>query len=213
MTARRTNEEWLSALRSTGPEQESALADLRAVLLAGLPYALQNWLSPAHPQFDELAEEVVQDSLLRILDRLDSFEGRSQFTTWAHKVAVRLALTELRRRKWRDVSLEELVEENHVLSEARLQAASQANPAASVEQLDAVARVVRIIREELTDRQRKAILAMGVRGMPLEEVARRLDSNRGALYKLLHDARLRLKRRMEAEGLPPDEILALFDRK
>ena len=69
----------------------------------------------------------------------------------------------------------------------------------------------RLINTELTDKQRRALVAARVRGMPLEEVARRMGSNRNAMYKLLHDARQRLKKRMEAEGLSPDEMLAAFD--
>ena len=108
--SKRTNEQWISDLSFPGLAQEEALADLRDIIRSGLPYALTNWLSPSDPQFEALAEEVTQDTLLRVLDRLETFEGRSQFTTWVHKIAVRLALTELRRRRWRDVSLDNLVE-------------------------------------------------------------------------------------------------------
>src|SRR5574337_1714531 len=95
--ARRTNEQWLSDLSAGGDRREAALADLRTDILYGLPYALRNWLSSDDPQFSALAEEVTQETLMRVLDHLASFEGRSQFTTWAHKIAVRVALTELRR--------------------------------------------------------------------------------------------------------------------
>jgi RNA polymerase sigma-70 factor (ECF subfamily) len=71
--------------------------------------------------------------------------------------------------------------------------------------------VMRLIREELTDRQRQVIMAVMVGGMPLEEVARRMDTNRNALYKLIHDARKRLQNRMEKEGVTPDEVLAVFE--
>jgi RNA polymerase sigma-70 factor (ECF subfamily) len=69
----------------------------------------------------------------------------------------------------------------------------------------------RVINEELTDRQRDALVAVKVKGMPLEEVARRMDSNRNAMYKLLHDARQRLKEKLLAEGISPEEILAAFE--
>jgi RNA polymerase sigma-70 factor (ECF subfamily) len=68
----------------------------------------------------------------------------------------------------------------------------------------------RIIATELTDKQRQALVAVRIHGMPLEEVARRMGTNRNALYKLLHDARQRLKKRMMAEGLSPQEMLAAF---
>ena len=105
----RTNEQWISDLRSTGSAQDDALEDLRVKIRKGLPYSLSKWLTPSDPNFDALADEVIQETLLRVLDHLESFEGRSKFTTWAHKIAVRIALTELRRKRWEDVSLDELV--------------------------------------------------------------------------------------------------------
>src|SRR5574341_891940 len=106
----RTNEQWLSELRAGGSRRELALADLRAEIMYGLPYALRDWLAPDNPRFAALAEEVTQETLMRVLEHLDSFEGRSQFTTWVHKIAVRVALTDLRRRRWQDVSLDSLLE-------------------------------------------------------------------------------------------------------
>ena len=69
----------------------------------------------------------------------------------------------------------------------------------------------RLISAELTDKQRQALIAVRVQGLPLEEVARRMGTNRNALYKLLHDARQRLKRKMEAEGLSAEDVLAAFE--
>ena len=106
----RTNESWLSDLRSSGPARETALADLRTLVLNGLPRALAPWITPQDPRFAALAEETVQETLLRVINRLDTFEGRSQFTTWVYKIALRLALSELRRQRWQEVSLQELVE-------------------------------------------------------------------------------------------------------
>src|SRR5512143_3077611 len=107
---KRTNEQWVNDLQVPGEQRESALADLRQVILTGLPYALNPWLSTSDPRFASLTEEVAQDTLLRVLDRLGTFEGRSQFTTWVHKIAVNIALTELRRKRWENVSLDELAE-------------------------------------------------------------------------------------------------------
>ena len=72
--------------------------------------------------------------------------------------------------------------------------------------------VQQMIREELTDRQRKALTAIMIQGMPLEEVARRMNTNRNALYKLIHDARKRLQKKMIDKGISPQEVLATFDR-
>ena len=209
----RNNEEWIADLKSDGEQKEAALADLRSVIASGLPYALSNYLSPDNPQFHSLAEEVTQDTLLRVLDHLDSFEGRSRFTTWVHKIAVRIALTELRRRRWRDFSLDSLVEENEDgVSFPSLMIDPSPNPDTLTQQSDMMMRIGRLINEELTDKQRQAMVATAIEGVPLEEVARRMNMKRNALYKLLHDARLRLKKRLANEGLSVEDVWAAFDR-
>lgn len=211
---KRSNEEWITDLRAEGAPRESALADLRQVILTGLPYALKKWLSTGDPRFYPLADEVTQDTLLRVIDRLDTFEGRSQFTTWVHKIAVRIALTELRRKRWENVSLDDLVEGEENPPMAGLLIDHQAStPEDLVEGSDLMQRVQRIIAEELTDKQRQAMLAVAIQGMPLEEVARRMGTNRNALYKLLHDTRLRLKRRLAQEGLTPEDVLSVFENR
>jgi DNA-directed RNA polymerase specialized sigma24 family protein len=101
----RDNETWLTQLSSAGPDQQVALSDLRAALLRGLRRAL----SQRAGADDGFLEDVVQDALVRILERLPQFEGRSQFTTWAMAVAIRVAMSALRRRRWKDVSLDEAV--------------------------------------------------------------------------------------------------------
>lgn len=211
---KRTNEQWMDDLRTEGESQEAALADLREIILTGLPYALSKWLPSDDPRFLSLAEEVAQDTLLRVLDRLETFEGRSQFTTWVHKIAVRIALTELRRKRWENVSLENLVDGEESPPLARLLLDPQAaTPERIVEGTDLMDRLKRIIMEELTDKQRQAMVAVAIKGMPLEEVARRMGTNRNALYKLMHDTRLRLKRRMAQEGLTPGDILSVFESR
>ncbi|MCI0354531.1 MAG: sigma-70 family RNA polymerase sigma factor [Acidobacteria bacterium] len=210
LMTRRTNEQWLSDLRTGGSRRETALVDLRADILYGLPYALRDWLSPDDPHFAALAEEVTQATLMRVLKHLDSFEGRSQFTTWVHKIAVRVALTELRRRHWKDVSLDSWLDGEEG---ERTLADHAPEPERAAERADVVKHLQHMMHEELTPKQLRAMLAVGVKGMPLEEAARRLGMERNALYKLLHDARLRLKRRLAREGLTPAELLAVFERE
>jgi RNA polymerase sigma-70 factor, ECF subfamily len=208
---KRTNEEWVADLRAGGDRQAQALEDLRAVILRGLPYAIAGRLDPNSPQSEALTEEVVQETLMRVLKYLESFEGRSQFTTWAHKIAVRAALTELRRVRWREVPLPEMEMNEEIDTSHREIADAEASPEEQVAQAEMMSRVNRIIMEELTDKQRTALLAM-MEGFPLEETARRLGTNRNALYKMLHDARLRLKKRLEKEGLTPAEVLSVFEQ-
>lgn len=200
----RSNQEWLAELR--GPGRDEALADLRAFLVRGLGYALAS-----RSDVDEtLLEDFAQDALLKILGALDSFRGESRFTTWAQKIAVNVAFTELRRRRWQDVSLDKIVEAQGIDFVPDMMVDHTASPAQQAVQRMFLDTLRRLIATELTEKQRQALVAVRIHGMPLEEVARRMGSNRNALYKLLHDARQRLKKRMEAEGLSPQDVLAAF---
>jgi len=209
---KRSNEVWLSDLRSEGERREAALGDLRAIILSGLPYALSKWLSPGDPRFEALVEEVAQETLLRVMDNLDSFEGRSQFTTWVHKIAVRIALTELRRKRWENMSLEDDSRESG-LALVDMLVAPEPDPEQSAEAAGMIEILRRILLEELTEKQQQAMVAIAIQGMPMEEVARRLGTNRNALYKVMHDARLRLKNRLAMEGLSPEDVLEAFEEK
>jgi len=209
----RSNEQWLQDLRIPGSLQDNALADLRQVIIKGLPYALSGWLTSDDPRFEALAEEVSQETLLRVLDHLHTFEGRSKFTTWVHKIAVRVALTELRRKRWQNYSLEEMVEDEMGMRQDKWLADSSADPERLVEGNDSMARLKRVMMEELTEKQRQAMTAIALKGIPIEEVARRMGTNRNALYKLMHDTRLKLKHRLAQEGLTPDDLLATFESR
>ena len=209
----RTNEGWLADLRADGPVRDAALVDLRAAIQHGLPYALSRWVSPEDPLFAPLVEEVTQDTMIRVLEQLQSFEGRSMFTTWVQKIAVRIALTELRRKRWHDSSLDELMDVEGSPAPSRLIADRSPGPDVISEQSDMLAHVRRILEQELTPKQREALILLGIQEVPLEEAAERMGTNRNALYKLLHDARLRLKRRLRNEGLTAQEVLAAFERQ
>jgi RNA polymerase sigma-70 factor (ECF subfamily) len=199
----RSNEQWLAELR--GPERDRALADLRAVLVRGLRVALRGRVRQG---LNEAAEDFAQEALIKIMANLDTFRGESQFTTWAQKIAVRTASTELRRKRWRDVSLQEVLDRygTHSGESDRL-ADEQPTPEQLTMRSTMVATVRRFVDDELTDKQREAIVAVMFEGMPQEEAARRMGTNRNALYKLMHDARTRLKKRMEAEDLSAQDVL------
>jgi RNA polymerase sigma-70 factor (ECF subfamily) len=190
-------------LRGANPDE--ALADLYDLLVRGLRAALGSYGAGV----DANVEDFAQEALIKITGNLGSFRGESRFTTWAQKIAMNVALTELKRRRWRDVSLQDLV--------ARREAAARgpADPRLTPEQLTFQNMVLRelhrIVDEELTDKQREAVVAVILEGMPVSEVAKRMGTNQNALYKLLHDARRKLKRRMEVAGLSPHEVLAAFD--
>lgn len=201
----RTNEQWLDALQ--GPGRDEALVDLRAVLVRSLGYSLASWSGIDNDTVEDLA----QDALLRVLRGLDSFRGEGRFTAWAQKIAVRVAFSELRRRRWRDLSLDEMTEMADAYSIPRRLADPAAGPEQQATQRIWLGSLGQIIAEELTDKQRQAVVAVYIQAMPLEEVARRMGTNRNALYKLLHDARQRIKQRlMVKEGLSPQEFLRAF---
>jgi RNA polymerase sigma-70 factor (ECF subfamily) len=206
----RSNQAWLEDLR--GADKDRAIADLREILSKGLFFALVNRVP--RNQLDALIDDFVQDALLKVLDNLDTFRGEAKFTTWAQKIAVRVAFTELRRQRWKDISLEDLLPEEiqgdftpAVLTDPG------PDPEARVVRSSMVEMVNRLVMEELTERQRKAMLAVVYGGMPLEEVARRMGTNRNALYKLMYDARKRLQERLADQGLSPEDILAEFDKE
>ena len=202
--AERSNQEWLDDLQ--GASQDAAVADLRALLLRGLRYGMASY---GVTEAD--LEDFAQDAVLKVLDNLDTFRGEARFTTWAQKVAARVALSELRRRRWRDVSLQDLLaeHENTDFTPAVL-TDPQPDPSQTALQRMMMDRIQRMIAEELTDKQRQAMMAVMQGGMPLQEVAVRMGTNRNALYKLLHDARQRLQQRLLREGLTPDDVLAMF---
>ena len=202
----RTEEEWRTQLSEPAPD--AALADLRELLLRGLRFALTSYSVT-----ESDLEDFVQDGLLKILDNLPSYRGEARFTTWAQKVCVRVALTELRRRRWRDVSLEDIVAKSEIADftpEALTDKTPNPGQTAAVQMM--MAAVQRIIEEELTELQRTAMTAVMQGGMPLQEVAERMGTNRNALYKLLHDGRRRLKDRMMSEGIVLEELLGMFSQ-
>lgn len=213
MNRTRDNDAWLKDLRARGAQRDKALEDLRALLLRALPQGVSQWLSPGKPEFESFIEDTAQEALLRVLKGLDTFEGRSQFTTWVYKIAARVALNELRRRRWRDVSLDELEDDNEEDHAPRRFASTDPPPESLVERADILRHIQQVLVEELTPRQRAAMDAIHMQGVPMEEVARRMKTNRNALYKLLHDARLRLKHRLERDGLPPKELLEMFGER
>lgn len=207
----RDNETWLRNLRSEGAQKEAALDDLHAILLRILPSALSRWLPTTSSHFETFIEDTAQEALLRVIDKLDTFQGRSKFTTWVYKIGLNIGLGELRLRKWKEVSLDGLEEGNEPdeMPSERF-AGDGPSPEGELERKNVIEMVQRLMQEELTPYQLKVMNAVAVQGAPLTVVADRLGSNRNALYKLIHDARLRLKGRLEREGFSPTDLLAVF---
>jgi len=208
-TVERTNEAWVAALKDSPDPQ--AVTDLRERLLRGLRYALKQY----HVTESDL-EDFAQDALVKVLDNVQTFRGESKFTTWAQKIAIRVAFSELRRKRWENIALQDMVPDELANEEAGDSspldwlASAEPTPELHVTQQSLRAMLAELIRNELTDLQRRALVAVVLHGMPIEEVARRMDTNRNALYKLLHDARQRLKARLESQGVSVDDVLEDF---
>ena len=202
----RTNSEWLNDLR--GPDQDQAIEDLRKVLKRGLIYSLSSRIKT---DLETQVEDFVQDAILRILDKIDTFRGESRFTTWAQKVAIRVAFTELRRQRWKDIYLEDLMPEDSGDFTPLVLADPSPNPEKRATQTILTEMIETMLKEDLTDRQRTAMMAIMKGGMPLEEVALRMDTNRNALYKLLHDARKQMRKGLLEKGLTAQEVIETFE--
>lgn len=207
----RSNTEWLTALRGKGQSRDKAVGDLRELLRRAILNFLSRKSFPNAQQInlghEDLAEECAQESTLVVQSKLDQFRGDSQFTTWAYSIAIRATLCELRRRRWQATALEE----------ARLGQAmphwpiDDPGPERSLEQRQAWALLSELIETSLTPLQRKALIAHAFQDMPLDLVAEWLGTNRNSLYKLIHDARKRLKAALLAQGVTHRELIAIFD--
>lgn len=192
---------WVVRLRDE-LTRDDALSELRVVLMRGLSHAFHG-----KGGGESFCEDVAQETLLRILDKLDQFAGRSKFTTWAMSIAIRIGTSQLRRKMFKDISLNSADSEDNL----RLQWAVEDSLSVEQqgEQLAVLEKLKSLICSSLTDRQRQATESI-MHGMPVEEIAARSNSNRNAVYKLIHDARVRLKSGLESAGYTAEEVLTAF---
>jgi len=216
LTTDRTNEQWLADLTGPPDVQAAALADLRERLKRGIFYYLsreRSDLSDLSPdELTHMAEDLAQDATLRIMENLDTFRGDSMFTTWATRIAVRVAISDLRRARYKDFSLDNLSADGdlQLFSSNNLMGNAPVAPERAAEQSEVLAKIADAMEDALTERQYRALIAVAVNGVPLEIVAERMGTNRNALYKLLHDARRKLRAHLEAQGISPDYVMTLF---
>jgi RNA polymerase sigma factor (sigma-70 family) len=194
------HDDWVDRLRSAGQVRDAAIEELRRTLVRGLVHALG-----PRGGGEAFAEDVAQEALLRILDSLESFAGRSRFTTWAMTIAVRIGISELRRKRFQDVSLEQIT------AGESLSVDPAQDVAGSSEKLERRAIILellnRLVEQNLTQKQRTVVQA-DLGGMPIEEIARRLGTNRNAVYKMFHDARAKLKAGFAAAGISAEDVQA-----
>ncbi len=219
MPETRTNLKWLNDLNAAGTVQEAAIADLRDILLRASLYFFSRNLGDfgglSRDEILQRAEDCAQDALIGVLKHLSDFRGDSKFTTWAYKFAINNALMAARRERWKGVSLDELADtgDNSLIEWVMRDKSEKIAPEQSALQ-DEVRGIIRnMIQEELTDKQRQVLHWMVFNEVPMDEVVRQMGSNRNSVYKLLHDARRKLKSGLQARGFEVAETFALFEAR
>ena len=195
---------WLDALRASGPERDQAIARLYELLLRAAHFEVSRRRAAlAHVRGDELddiATQAADDALVAVLAKLDAYRGASRFTTWAYKFALLEAGVRLRRRAW---------QEREVVLEPQawpLMADAGKSPDSQAETGELMQALKHSIDECLTHHQREVLVAITLNGVPLDVLAERLNTTRGALYKALHDARRKLRFDLARRGFTLDSI-------
>lgn len=188
---------WLRRLGASGTERDAAVAELHALLLKAARFEIQRRRGAlphlSGRDFDDLAQQSANDALLAMLGKLDQFRGDSRFTTWAYKFALLEAGVKVRRRAWqgREVPLEE---------EGWARLADGAAAERPAEDADLLAAICQEIAHGLSPRQRQVLIALVLNDVPIDVLAERLGTTRGALYKTLHDARRKLRAALTDRG-------------
>jgi RNA polymerase sigma-70 factor (ECF subfamily) len=187
--------EWLRGLRASGSTHDEAVKRLHELLLHAARFEVSRRGSNAvhlrGDALDDIATEAADDALVSVLARLDNFHGLSRFTTWAYKFALLEAAVKIRKRAWqgREVPLESNTWETF--------ASRALEPEEVAEQSELLRQVQSAIETELTAHQRRVLVALTLNEVPIDVLAERLGTTRGALYKTLHDARRKLRSALE----------------
>jgi RNA polymerase sigma-70 factor (ECF subfamily) len=156
-----------------------------------------------------MAEDFAQEALLQIQAKLDTFRGESKFTTWAYPFVINIAAGELRLRRWRALSVEALVGEQDIPLLSFLGDEGAPDPEMVAERNHVLDLIRQIIDQDLTERQRFALVSVHFEGMPVAEVARELNTTPNNVYKIIHDARKKLKRGLYRH-YSQEDVLAIF---
>jgi RNA polymerase sigma-70 factor, ECF subfamily len=195
---------WLSALRANGPVYDQAVEFLHELLLRGARFEVSRRRAAlSHVRGDELADVAMQaadDALMAVLAKLDRFNGTSRFTTWAYKFALLEAGVRLRRRAWQE---REVVLDSGSWTQL---ASSTPGPVEGAERAEVLSALSECIGDDLTAHKRQVLVALAIDGVPIDVLAERLATTRGALYKTLHDARRKLRRVLADKGFSTEAI-------
>ena len=195
---------WLGALRASGPAYDQAVDCLHDLLLGAARFEVSRRRASLYyvrgEELEDIATQAADDALVAVLGKLDEFRGASRFTTWAYKFALLEAGVRLRRRAWqeREVVLD---------SDSWAQFAGAApGPDMDAERAELLRALADCIGDELTSHQRQVLVSLAIDGVPIDVLAERLGSTRGALYKTLHDARHKLRTTLADRGFPVEAI-------
>jgi len=191
---------WIDGLRATGLEHARALERLHDLLLraAHTEARRRRHLYPeiGGAELDDLCGQAADDAVLAVTRKLDGYRGASRFTTWAYGFAIFEVSVKLRRHAWRGGSIPTADDDATWDRLAGGATAAQSH----VESAELLRALRRAITEELTPRQREVFVAVALNDVQIDVVAGQLESTRGAIYKVLHDARRKLRLRLEREG-------------
>jgi RNA polymerase sigma-70 factor (ECF subfamily) len=189
---------WLGRLAPEGREREAAVGALHALLLKAARFEV-NRRRASYPHLrpadcDDLAHQSADDALVAVLGKLDDFRGDSRFTTWAYKFALFEAGVKVRRRAWqgREVQLEP--------ESWALIAHADSTPQEDLETAELLAGLQDAIARDLSPHQRQVLVAVTIDDVPIDVLAERLQTTRGALYKTIHDARRKFRSGLAARG-------------
>jgi RNA polymerase sigma-70 factor (ECF subfamily) len=195
---------WLDSLRATGAPYNEAVERLHALLLRAARFEVsRRRASVAYvrgDEHDDIAMQAADDALVAVLAKLDEFRGASRFTTWAYKFALLEAGVRLRKRAWQE---REVVLDSDSWTQLADEAAS---PAMDAERVELLREISFCIGDELTPHQRQVLVSLAIDGVPIDVLAERLSTTRGALYKTLHDARTKLRTTLADKGFSIDTM-------
>lgn len=192
------DDELYTLIKGDGAMRDQAISQLRSILLRGLSKSLNNRYGKPFN-----AEDVVQEALMKVLKSLNKYEGRSKFTTWAMTVATRIGISALRRKYHQDVSMEPFSSTDGYRIEVAITDEPTLSNSESRAKIFSI--LQRLIDTELTDKQRLATRAF-LSNFATDEIAEQMQMNRNAVYKLIHDARQKLKDGFERAGLTSEKI-------
>jgi len=209
----------LHDLNASGVVQEAAIADLRDLLLRAALYFFSRNLGDfrglSREEITQRAEDCAQDAMIAVIDHLSDFRGDSKFSTWAYKFAINMAMMAARRERWKGVSLDELAssDESRFFEWVLQDKSDGVAPERSAMQAEVQGIIQDVIEHDLTEKQRRVLSLMVFNEVPMDEVVRHLGANRNAIYKMLHDARRKIKSGLQAHGIEVGETLTLFEAR